>query len=55
MKRGAILIDVGRGGQIDEPALVQALREGRLAGAALDVFATEPLPLTVRCGISRTS
>lgn len=44
MKRGAILIDAGRGGTIDEPALVQALREERLAGAALDVFATEPLP-----------
>ncbi len=44
MKRGAILIDAGRGGTIDEPALVQALQEQRLAGAALDVFATEPLP-----------
>ncbi len=43
MRTGAILINVGRGGIIDEPALVQALEEGRLGGAALDVFATEPL------------
>jgi phosphoglycerate dehydrogenase-like enzyme len=44
MKPGAILIDAGRGGVIDEPALVVALREKRLKGAALEVFATEPLP-----------
>jgi len=41
---GAILVNAGRGGVIDEPALAQALREGRLKGAALEVFATEPLP-----------
>jgi phosphoglycerate dehydrogenase-like enzyme len=40
----AILVNVGRGGVVDEPALVRALRERRLAGAVLDVFATEPLP-----------
>ncbi len=45
MPAGAILVNVGRGGVIDERALIQALRDGRLAGAALDVFATEPLPL----------
>jgi lactate dehydrogenase-like 2-hydroxyacid dehydrogenase len=36
------LINVGRGSVVDEPALVQALRDGRIAGAALDVFAHEP-------------
>jgi phosphoglycerate dehydrogenase-like enzyme len=41
---GCIFVNVGRGGVVDEPALVDALRERRIAGAALDVFATEPLP-----------
>ncbi|HVF07616.1 MAG TPA: D-2-hydroxyacid dehydrogenase [Actinomycetota bacterium] len=36
--------NVGRGGTVDEPAMIEALRTGVIAGAALDVFATEPLP-----------
>lgn len=44
MKPGAYIINIGRGGTIDEPALIQALQSGKIAGAGLDVFATEPLP-----------
>jgi phosphoglycerate dehydrogenase-like enzyme len=40
----AVFINVGRGNAVDEPALVRALTEGRLAAAVLDVFDTEPLP-----------
>jgi phosphoglycerate dehydrogenase-like enzyme len=39
-----IFVNIGRGGVVDEPALIEALRERRIAGAVLDVFATEPLP-----------
>ena len=44
MKKSAILVNTARGGLIDESALVTALRERRIAGAGLDVFASEPLP-----------
>ncbi|MGI8991193.1 MAG: D-2-hydroxyacid dehydrogenase [Bryobacteraceae bacterium] len=44
MKRSAVVMNVGRGPVIDEPAMIQALQEKRIKGAALDVFDTEPLP-----------
>ena len=44
MKSGVILADVSRGGVIDQSALLSALQSGKIVGAGLDVFETEPLP-----------
>ena len=44
MKNSAYLISLGRGAAVDEAALHHALTSGQIAGAACDVFATEPLP-----------
>jgi D-2-hydroxyacid dehydrogenase (NADP+) len=48
MKSSAYLINIGRGGLVDEDALVAALESGGIAGAGLDVFAQEPLPTESR-------
>ena len=45
MKNSASLINVARGSLVDEPALIAALENGDIAGAALDVYSQEPLPL----------
>ena len=46
MKNGAYFILISRGGIADEQAVIEALKSGKLAGAAIDSFVTEPLPTT---------
>ena len=48
---GAFVINAARGGIVDEGALLAAIRSGVLAGGALDVYATEPLPATHHFGM----
>lgn len=44
MKKSSVIINIGRGAVIDEQAMIAALKDGRIAGAGLDVFEEEPLP-----------
>ena len=46
LQRGTLLINIARGAVVDEAAMIEALRDGHLRGAALDVFSKEPLPPT---------
>ncbi|GGW32866.1 hypothetical protein GCM10010381_17090 [Streptomyces xantholiticus] len=55
MRRTAYLVNTSRAAIVDQEALVQALREGWLAGAGADVFEQEPLPAGIRCARLPTS
>ena len=55
MKRTALLINTARGGLIEEQDLANALNEGRIAGAAVDVLAREPPRSTIHCSARKTA
>lgn len=51
MKNSALFINTARGGIVNQTDLIEALQNGELSGACLDVYESEPLPLTVSCAI----